>query len=209
MFTVYRNYSVEIIGSCVRLFSDGAVVYKKAATSKHSDVLQEDLQRINEWCGSWQLSLNVEKCNIMRIHRGRNPLQYDYAIGGKSLEAVTKVKYLGVTIRSDLKWNDHIKQIVGKAGARLRFIGRILKKCNSSTKEVAYKTLVRPILEYCSSVWDPYQVGLIEEIDMIQRRAARFVMGTFSRQRCSTREANTTGKALYNTERFIIEIPRE
>ena len=73
-----------------------------------------------------------------------------------------------------------------KAGAWLRFIGRILRKCNSSTKEVAYKTLVRPILEYCSSVWDPYQVGLIEEIEKVQRRAARFIVGTFSRRESVT-----------------------
>ena len=120
------------------------------------------------------------------------------------MEAVTTVKYLGVTIRSDLKWNDHIKQIVGKAGARLRFIGRILKKCNSSTKEVAYKTLVRPILEYCSSVWDPYQVGLIEEIDMIQRRAARFVMGTFSRRESVTEMLNKLQWQTLQERRYTI-----
>ena len=29
-------------------------------------------------------------------------------------------------------------------------------------KETAYKTMVRPILEYRSSVWDPYTQGLID-----------------------------------------------
>ncbi|XP_049854437.1 uncharacterized protein LOC126335323 [Schistocerca gregaria] len=70
--------------------------------------------------------------------------------------------------------------LVGKADARLRFIGRILRKCNPTTKEVGYSTLVRPMLEYGSAVWDPHQVGLIEEIEKIQRRAAHFVTGSFS-----------------------------
>ena len=67
---------------------------------------------------------------------------------------------------------------MGKAGGRLRFIGRILGKCNQAMKEIAYKSLVRPILEYCSSVWDPYQIGLRGDIE---RMAARMVTAS---QRC-------------------------
>ena len=34
---------------------------------------------------------------------------------------------------------------------------------------------MRPILEYGSSVWDPYYEGLIEDLEKVQKRAARFV----------------------------------
>ena len=42
-------------------------------------------------------------------------------------------------------------------------------------KEAAYKGMVRPILEYGSSVWDPYTCKLHEELEKVQNRAARFV----------------------------------
>ena len=42
-------------------------------------------------------------------------------------------------------------------------------------KETAYKGMVRPILEYGSSVWDPYTDKLKEELEKVQNRAARFV----------------------------------
>ena len=42
-------------------------------------------------------------------------------------------------------------------------------------KEAAYKGMVRPILEYGSSVWDPYPDKLQEELEKVQNRAARFV----------------------------------
>ena len=42
-------------------------------------------------------------------------------------------------------------------------------------KEAAYKGMVRPILEYGSSVWDPHPVKLQEELEKVQNRAARFV----------------------------------
>ena len=44
-------------------------------------------------------------------------------------------------------------------------------------KEAAYKGLVRPVLEYGSSVWDPHTHGLQEELEKdfkVQNRTARF-----------------------------------
>ena len=42
-------------------------------------------------------------------------------------------------------------------------------------KEVAYKGMVRPILEYGSSVWDPHPGKLQEELEKVRNCAARFV----------------------------------
>ena len=42
-------------------------------------------------------------------------------------------------------------------------------------KEAAYKGMVRPILEYGSSVWDPHPDKLRKELEKVQNRAARFV----------------------------------
>ena len=46
-------------------------------------------------------------------------------------------------------------------------------------KEAVYKGLVRPVLEYGSSVWDPHTHGLQEELEKVQNRVARFVMGNY------------------------------
>lgn len=49
-------------------------------------------------------------------------------------------------------------------------------------KKTAYLTCVRPILEYACVVWDPAQKYLIEKLEKIQNRAARFVLGRYGQK---------------------------
>ena len=167
------------LNSSLRLFADDAVVYRLVKSPEDQKQLQNDLDKISVWCDNWQLSLNNEKCEVIHMTTKRNPWNFNYTINQSILKAVNSAKYLGVTITNNLQWKEHIENIVGKANQRLRFIGRTLRRCNSSTKETAFTTPLRPLLEYCCPVWDPYQVGLMEDIEKVQRRAARFVLSRY------------------------------
>ena len=90
-----------------------------------------------------------------------------------------KIKYLGVTITNDLKWNTHVCNICTKANRTLGFLRRNLAACPRDVRESAYKGLVRPILEYGSSVWDPQSIPLQDELEKVKKRAARFVTGDY------------------------------
>ena len=50
-----------------------------------------------------------------------------------------------------------------------------------------YFTYVQPILEYASTVWSPHIKADINKLEMIQRRAARFVLNNYSRFASVTR----------------------
>ena len=52
--------------------------------------------------------------------------------------------------------------------------------------EQAYKTYVRPILEYASTVWDPHTKELTSQLEMVQRRATRFVTADYRRRHSVT-----------------------
>lgn len=70
------------------------------------------------------------------------------------------------TTTKDLKWNSHITNITAKTNRTLGFIQRNLKTTNKLLKQAAYRVLVRPKLEYASTVWDPYTQDSINSIEI-------------------------------------------
>ena len=70
-------------------------------------------------------------------------IQANDTLEGTALENVESIKYLGVTITNDLKWNTHISNVCTKANRTLGFLRRNLYFCPPDVKESAYKGLVR------------------------------------------------------------------
>ena len=88
--------------------------------------------------------------------------------------------YLGVRLHGSMTWSHHIQTIVNKATKMLNFVKRTLYQCDPEVKATAYSTLVRPSLECATVVWDPHQQYLINSIEMVQLRAARWVKQEYS-----------------------------
>ena len=55
-----------------------------------------------------------------------NKIQASYTLEGAVLENVDNIKYIGVTITNNLKWNTHISNICTKANRTLGFLRRTL-----------------------------------------------------------------------------------
>ena len=65
-------------------------------------------------------------------------------------------------------------EISSKATKTLGFLRRNLAFAPRHTKEVAYKTLVRPKLEYAAPIWHPYHETQIGQVERVHRTAARW-----------------------------------
>ena len=175
LFLFYINDIPVGLNSTIRLFADDTIAYLVIKSNSDCETLQKDLNTLGIWENTWKMAFHPDKCNVMSISRNKNPFVYNYTLHGHILEHVDKAKYLGVTIQSDLKWHSHINNICNKANSTLGFLRRNLNISSTSVKEQAYKSLVRPSLEYACSVWDPYFTEDINKIEKVQRRAARYV----------------------------------
>ena len=67
--------------------------------------------------------------------------------------------------------------MIAKANQRVGIIRRTFTKLNKDSFKILYKSLVRPILEYCSVIWFPLFKSEAVEIEKVQRRATKLIPG--------------------------------
>ena len=182
LFLVYINDLPEHVGATVRLFADDTMMYMAMTGARDAASLQQDLDHLAAWEEKWQMKFHPEKCSVIRITRKQSPDIYNYQLHGHILKTETDSKYLGVTINNKLCWNNHISNICNKANSSIGFLRRNLQISQRHIKSNAYTTLVRPQVEYAATVWDPYTKENRDMIEMVQRRAARYVFNNYIRE---------------------------
>ena len=124
------------------------------------------------------MAFDPTRCEDTRFTK-RRPIHRNYTIHGHTLKIAQTGKYLGVTPSEKLSWNQHIVTTTQKANNSLAFLRRIFSSCPRQIKAQCYETLVRPTQEYDSTFWDPYTQRNIKEVEAVQRRATRFVIGDY------------------------------
>ena len=177
MSILYINDIGQHTSSNIRLFADDCLFYRVIHNACDALEFQKVLGQMCSWAKNWHMRFNASKCSILTITK-KIPIKSTYTIEGQALEH----PYLGVELSKKLSCDHQINQTVSKAQKTLNLLRRNITECSQMTKGRAYKALVRPILEYTRSVWDPFQASHISKLEAVQRKAARFVTGQHSRQ---------------------------
>ena len=84
----------------------------------------------------------------------------------------------------------NICSIVRKANSSIGFLRRNLQIHQPN----AYKTLVRPQIEYASTIWDTFTLENQNKIEMGQRRTARFACNNHRREASVTNMLDELGR---------------
>ena len=127
------------------------------------------------------MKFNVNKCSILQlsIAKHHHKSKFPYSMAGERLSTVDQHSYLGVQL--DLTTISHgdcmqINYVCSKATRTPNFLRRNLQNCPKNLKKSSYKQFVLPVLEYTAKIWDLYHQNYVSKIEMIQHRAACFVL---------------------------------
>ena len=162
-----------MVNSMMKLFADDSKIFKTIEPADDISLIQEDLNKLLEWSNTWQLPLNVGKCKV--IHYKKDNPNHSYQMGDSDLTQDVTEKDVGVTFDPSLEFRLHIANMINKANSRVGMIRRSFSYLEANNFNTLYKSLVRPILEYCSSVWYPLYKTDINEIEKVQHRATKSV----------------------------------
>ena len=182
LFVIYINDLPDHVKSDVKIFADDTKVFTRSDIKENRVQLQEDLDNLNEWSSNWKLRFHPEKCSVMRI--GRSEVKTDYTMIGTNpngekvihtLKESKSEKDLGVIIDNELSFKEHIATATAKANKIVGLIRRTFDYLTPDTFVQLYKAIVRPILEYGHSVYQPRHKTLCQDLEDVQRRATRLI----------------------------------
>ena len=175
------NLFINDIHGCFKFskflcFADDLKCFISVSSTDDCKGLQSDLKRLVAWCSDNGMDLNPSKCHSLCLSRNRNKHDFDYHIDGVALSHVTTVKDLGITIDAALSFVPHMNDMVSRALRTLGFVKRCTSDFrNPSAIRLLYISLVRPLLEYCSTVWNPLYACHIHRIEQVQRKFLRYL----------------------------------
>ena len=184
------------------LFDEDCLLYRPIRSINDQLQLQEDLNKaLTTWANTWGMSFNPSKCYKLTTSQNRRINTFLYYLCWCVLSKVSTSKYLGVTLSQDLQWNAHIKAVCASASRTLGFLRRILKRCPTELRELAYRALVQSKLEYACSIWDLYLAKAKVLLENVQRRGACFIHQDYRWSSSVTNMPTSLGWDLLETRR--------
>ena len=151
------NYTAKDIPGYLQAFADDLA---SLAEGNDTDVIWErtcrTIDTIEKWCHTKGLTISTLKTKIVMFTWNRKWSLRPIKVGDTPIELSPSAKFLGVTLDSKLNFNEHIDKITKKATSSLMQCRRAVGPTWGLTPKTCkwmYKTVIRPILSYCVSIW--------------------------------------------------------
>ena len=177
LFNIYVNDLHLHLRSKIFQYADDTFLFRVINDDSDVQFLQNDLATLHWWSENNALQLNPQKCQVMCISRRKNKPSPEYFVSNTKLSTATSLHLLGVQISSDLTWNEQVSSVTKKCNKLLGFLRTVVGNQNQNILFTLYRSLVLPIIDSCSPVWFVYRKNHINNLETIQRRATRFILG--------------------------------
>ena len=178
LFNAFINDIADLFdpSTCtLKLFADDLKLFTEVTNHNSAANFQSNLNSIYSWSLVWQIGISLTKSFIFEI--GIPHSHHPFSIGTTVLTSPLTIKDLGIIVDPQLKFSNHILEMVKKANQRAALIHRSFLSKNTNNLILAYKTYVRPLLEYASPIWNPSQLNLINNIEAVQKKFTKRLPG--------------------------------
>ena len=123
------------------------------------------------------MDFNSSKTEMIIFSNKRLKSKPNICLKNVKIQQVCEHKHLGILLSDDLKWIAHIDYIVGKTRKKLGLLLRQSRKLTIKQKIDIYRTMIRPVLEYGSVLFDNCLAYDNLKLESCQRTAALICTG--------------------------------
>ncbi len=172
LFITYINDSNLVLNNFISKFADNSKI-DNALLSEGDRRSLQDLRKILEWSLKWEMSFNINKSQILQV--GSRYKKNDYAMRCVKIKSVLSVKYLGVTVMSNINFFQQCNESVIKANRMMGFIKRKFSFQNKLVVLPLYNSFIRNHLEYAVQFQSPHHARDITKLESVQCGATEMI----------------------------------
>jgi hypothetical protein len=181
LFNIFINDLCNVIrhSKCL-LFADDIKILRAINSVDDCILLQSDIEHIQGLCTANLMKLTITKTRVIAFTRKTNVLYYTYKICDSSITRTDTIKDLGVQLDSKLHFHGHVDYIFSQSIRMLGLIRTIPYSFSTlHSLLILYITLVRPKLEYPSTVWNSIMSTDTKKLECIQWKFAAICQHCF------------------------------
>ena len=173
LFNIDINDIFFFVGSDIANYADDNTPYSVENTAECLiRSLEKDTNILIQWFKDNYFKLNADKCHLLISNSKK-----DVFINVKEeiLECERSVKLLGITIDSQLTFNEHVSKLCKKTSQKLHALARIARYIDEDKLRILMKAFIESQFGYCPLIWMFHSRTLNNRINNLHERALRIV----------------------------------
>ena len=183
LFSIYINDLPLLLKDTeVDIYADDTTIWSNRTNCIDiQNTLNDSLDKANSWFKLNRMIPNTKKTkhllvgSVQKLNHSSETIMEIY-IDNIKLEEAAGEKLLGVVIDSNLSWNLHNHYLIKKLNSRICLLKRAKAYLTFACRKMLYNALIKPMLEYCSTVWGNCTVDNLQRVLRLQKRCARLFL---------------------------------
>ena len=141
--------------------------------------LEQDMSQAISWFKTNQMVANPSKFQAMLLG-----LEIDDSIvldiGNVSIDVVSSVKLLGITIDSKLKFDQHVAKLCQKSNNKISAFSRVSHHLNEKQSRLLYNSFIMSQFNYCPLIWMFCGKVANNDLNRTHKRALRILLNDYT-----------------------------
>ena len=158
LFHDYFNDLIVNLKCDVKMFADNTSLFEVVDdVGRSADVHNADIDKVQLWAWQWKMQFNENKPEgVVFSCKKVKPYHPHALLSNDLIKRESHHKHLGMQLDSEVNFQSHIKQAIGKARRGIGMLRYLSKYVSSDVLDQVYKLYIKPNLAYGDIIYQKY-----------------------------------------------------